>query len=371
MPHPFDENAAYMRTNIRIIPELRSVHVERETLQTPRTTLYFNHMYDLSSTPPRTFTKCTFRLAAQTLFKSDASVLEIPEPLWVRFLPKNICLVAVWRVGGWLKRRPRKVVAYAIENNDLATLLKPGRLGRLLARPFSFALGIWMRANIQKIAYGSDGALATYCSLPFVETIPHRKFLELPKAIHPLGISGENNIEARALFIGELAERKGISDLMRAWELVEQQDSTVKLVIVGGGPFEEVVDSWVAAKPSQRRFLGKILHEDIENELAFSTVLVAPSKRWGRWREQIGLPIKEALSHGLTIVTTAETGLAHWLQLNGHHVLVEPTPEKLSRTIQHALANPLERKCVGEGLPQHDNRIVADSWLYSRKPETR
>ncbi len=347
------------------------MHVERESFQTHGITLYFNQMYDLNVTPQLPFMKCTFGRAAWTLLTSDASILEIPEPLWVRFLPKNMFFVATWRLGGLLKNKPKIVVTYAIENNEINSLVKPGAWGRLLARPFALTLGFWMRVNISRIAYGSDGANATYCAMPFVRSIPSQQFLELPEASPLWGRAGDKGMATRAIFIGELTDRKGILELMLAWEIVERSNSEFNLAIVGGGQYEESVRSWAAERPEQRRFLGKVLHEDIEGELILSKVLVAPSKRWGRWREQIGLPIKEGLAHGLTVVTTTETGLAHWLESNDHHVLQELTPEKLANAIQLALTDPLTRDSIVQKLPLQDNRIIADSWLNSNKMEKR
>lgn len=371
MPHPTNECANHIHSNLRIIPELRSVHIERESFRTHGITLYFKQMYDLNITPEFPFIKCTFWRAARTLLTSDASILEIPEPLWVRFLPKNVFLVATWRLGGLLKNKPKKVVTYAIENNEIRSLIRPGAWGKLLAPPFALALGLWMRANIARIAYGSDGANSTYYALPFVSSIASHQFLELPEASPLWGRPGEKATEKRAIFIGELTDRKGVLELMNAWEIVERSDSKISLAIVGGGQYDERVRSWAEERPEQRIFLGKVPHENIERELIASQVLVAPSKRWGRWREQIGLPIKEGLAHGLTVVTTTETGLAHWLESNDHHVLQQLTPENLANAIQVALAEPLTRDSVVRGLPQQDNRIIADRWLNSNNTEKR
>jgi glycosyltransferase involved in cell wall biosynthesis len=99
--------------------------------------------------------------------------------------------------------------------------------------------------------------------------------------------------------------------------------------------------------------------------LEHASILVAPSLREGRWREQVGNPILEALATGTTVVTTTETGIADWLLDHGHHV-IRPAHlrERLGPAIIDALQQPLPIDRVLASLPTEDGRALADAWLH-------
>ncbi len=162
----------------------------------------------------------------------------------------------------------------------------------------------------------------------------------------------ESLCEAKALFVGELDDRKGILDVMSAWPSVEDAMPEAVLTVVGGGQYAELVQRWCAERPGTRVFCGFLSHEDTGRHFTDAAVLLAPSRRSGRWREQIGLPVVEALSAGLTVVTTDETGLAHWLLGEGHTVLPEKElGSQLGVAITDALRSPISRDKVLESLP--------------------
>jgi glycosyltransferase involved in cell wall biosynthesis len=78
------------------------------------------------------------------------------------------------------------------------------------------------------------------------------------------------------------------------------------------------------------------------------------------------LPIGEALAHGLTVVTTNETGLATWLADNGHTVIDEKhVATELGDAIVTALKNQLQPSAVETALPSIPGRIEADKWLHT------
>jgi glycosyltransferase involved in cell wall biosynthesis len=153
--------------------------------------------------------------------------------------------------------------------------------------------------------------------------------------------------------------------LIEAWPQVEKIDPSAQLEILGDGPLRDTVQNWVAAKPDTRRWDGMVPREQILKTMQRATVLVAPSVRDGRWREQVGRPILEGLASGLTIVTTTETGLARWLMAHGHCV-INPGDLRahLGTEIIDVLRAPLAVQQVQDALPDEDGRIAADIWLH-------
>ncbi|MRK02430.1 glycosyltransferase [Aeromicrobium sp. S22] len=351
-------------TAIRVLPELRAVQVEQGLLMTPAMHWFFDTNYDLFETSiPPGFERMSLRRAAWRLLSSNASVLEVPEPLWARFLPQNMTLVVAWRLGGLLRLRNRKARTYAIENNSPSEAL----FGRSIPWPLDvlvrFALGAFMRIFFERVALGTPAAADSYATLPFFRRIEHSMILGLPTP--SLGADEADADPNTAIFVGHLDARKGLPELMIAWSEVEQRLPSASLVVVGAGPLRESVEKWVAARPGSRRYLGQLPHDRILSVVGQAAVVVAPSVRARRWREQVGLPIEEGLSMGRTIVTTSETGLADWLHQHGHSIIASDAPETdLSRALVDALTYPIEPSSVLGSLPTRHGRLVADSWLH-------
>lgn len=358
-------------TSIRIRPELRAAQVERARLMTPALTLYFEEKYDLGATViPSSFQKVSLWECLRILATTEAKVLEVPEPLWLRFGAKNLLLSAVWKGVGLVRRQPRITVAYAIENNDLANLISPARaLHPFIEVAARTAAGFLIRFIVDRFAFGSLTSKNLYHSLKGTKKIPYQLIEELPAAasLNPLGLRDESG--PRAIFVGELDDRKGILDLIDAWPTVERNVPQVSLTIVGAGKHSDFVSKWCREEPSSRIYAGFVQHKEAARLIADSDILVAPSRRAGRWREQIGLPIVEGLSAGLTVVTTDETGLAAWLTGNGHTVLAEASVRRdLPGALVRALQEPLQRDAVLAALPETPGRIAADAWLHALCP---
>ena len=351
--------------SIRILPELRAVQVERDLHMTRCRTLFLDEKYDLGETRlPPSMTKVTLRRAVIELFCARERILEVPEPLWLRFLPTELILVLAWKIGGLFQGRARETVTYAIENNDVDDIIfgwrKPRNWLRALARLF---LRSFVSVAFDRIAFGSEGARNTYDSLRFSSRVLTRQWDELPATSAALE---RHSSPGSALFVGRLEARKGLHELIAAWADVEKILPHATLTIVGDGELADQVASWSDAKPTTRKWIGQVEHGEVAGLMELNDVLVAPSIRWGRWREQIGLPISEGLGAGLTIVTTSETGLAGWLKENGHEVIdsnmlhIELVPR-----LVRALQKPLSVDAVVKSLPPVSGRLAADNWLHS------
>lgn len=355
-------------TSMRIVPELRAAHIERHRLGTPAELLYLDTNYDLAGTALTDgIHRVTLGGALRRFLTTTARTLEVPEPLWMRFWPKHLALVLGFKAAGVLRGRKHRVVTYAMENNDVATLVG-GRRGApaWLVRTVAVVIGSTARATIDRIAFASAASRAAYAHLPFTAGIEQAITTELPRpsatTVEPTPLT--------CVFVGVMEERKGIRELMGAWTTVETMVPGARLVMVGPGPLQAEAASWAAASPSSRHVVGRLPHAEAATILQAGSVLVAPSVPDGRWKEQIGLPIKEALAAGLTVVTTAQTGLAPWLRAHGHEVVDLDRPAfrgRLAFAIARALRAPLERKAVRRSLPQRDGRLTADAWLHGLK----
>ncbi|WP_194944204.1 glycosyltransferase family 4 protein [Aeromicrobium sp. S22] len=256
------------------------------------------------------------------------------------------------------------MVTYAIENNDLETLVgkRSGAAHFLVVA----GLRIYIRHFVDRMAFGSPSAASAYASLIDGDgggkSDKYGRFVELPAPRRGGHLDAPS---ADAIFVGELSIRKGVEHLMAAWELVEKQCSGVRLRVVGTGPLTDKVVAWCSVSPETRDYVGFVEHRALDAHIDQCAVLVAPSRRSGRWREQIGLPIVEGLAAGLTIVTSRDTGLAGWLEAQGHQVIrSEYEVAELADAVLGALATPIPKESVVESLPIEPQRISADRWLH-------
>jgi glycosyltransferase involved in cell wall biosynthesis len=102
------------------------------------------------------------------------------------------------------------------------------------------------------------------------------------------------------LFVGQLIERKGIFQLLRAFSGLARG----RLWLVGEGPLREYIER-AADGDSRIRYLGHLRAEELARVYAAADVLVVPSLY-----EVWGLVVNEALEHGLPVIATDQTGAA-------------------------------------------------------------
>lgn len=351
------------QSTLRLIPELRNYHVALAPALRPSESMYFDRKYDLDGDEPAGFERTTLRGALRRVLSRRYTELVIWEPLWVRMLPRHVLLVLAWRLR---TLRPRPVVSYAMENNDLHSLMVGrGSIPKWAVDAFAAVLGAYLRVTYSRIAYASEGSASIYRSLPFVAGITSRVIPNLPRRreIKERQVSG-----GPVVMVARMETRKGTDVIMRTWPEVEAAIPSARIVVIGGGPEEQAMGAWARERPTSRSFLGALSHQRVLEQLEGASVLVLPSVRDGRWREQIGLPIHEALVNGLTVVTTDETGLAGMLSNAGH--LVVPAAEVLEGlpgALQHAIAAPLSREDVVSILPDEDGRVEADRWMRAAR----
>jgi glycosyltransferase involved in cell wall biosynthesis len=100
------------------------------------------------------------------------------------------------------------------------------------------------------------------------------------------------------LYLGRLAEAKGVRLLMAAWdELAADGGVGVPLVIAGTGPLEPEVTAWAAGRDDVR-YVGLYDTAECREAIARSVAVVAPST----WLEAFGLVVVEAMAAGVPVV---------------------------------------------------------------------
>lgn len=114
-------------------------------------------------------------------------------------------------------------------------------------------------------------------------------------SVHP--DNRPTNDRLRVIFVGGLGQAKGLGYLLEA---AQRHERHIELTLVGKRlsaliPEQRVLD--------RHRWIPSLAHDDLLAEMSRQDVLVLPSLHEG-----FGLVILEAMSQGLTVITTAHTG---------------------------------------------------------------
>ena len=123
----------------------------------------------------------------------------------------------------------------------------------------------------------------------------------------------------QALFVGVLELYKNIDGLADAWRMVARELPQARLVIVGEGARESVVERLLAELPGQTRWVRRLAAEEVARALDDSTLLVLPSRSEG-----LGRVVVEAMSRGRAVVATRVGGPVELVDDGRTGLLVPP-----------------------------------------------
>lgn len=174
-----------------------------------------------------------------------------------------------------------------------------------------------------------------------------------PAYVVPMGawlervpVTREDGYEARrAVFLGHLVERQGVSTLLGALAALNRRDINVSADIVGRGPLEEplrreAAELGLAETVTFHGFVPR--HEDVERILAAASVGVAAYEHGSFTQYADPGKLKAYLAAGLPIVTTAVPPNARELEQAGAAVVVDSSPEALAGAVERLLDAPDE-----------------------------
>ena len=350
---------------LRVLPKVRSEHFERTRDRTGRVTIYRARYDDLESSALDAGTR---RVSIATAWlwgmRRRWDVVELPEPLWLRALPLTLSVGLAVRVSDLVRRRRTTITTYLLENNDPDALLRG-----LPGGPEGVLVGIVrlvVNRLYDRVALGSPSAGDCYARLRLlVHCCEVADFEALSPACAGEDASAKSPTVA---FVGALERRKGLPDLLAAWGASGLADQGWELRVAGSGPLAGALADAAAADRSIVA-LGPLGRRDIHGLLSGASVVVLPSRRDGRWREQIGLSIVEGLAHGCRVVATPDSGLAAWLRRHGHRVLSPGfAVDELAEALRGAADDRLTPDQVRATLPAIDGRTEAEDWMYAARP---
>jgi glycosyltransferase involved in cell wall biosynthesis len=155
----------------------------------------------------------------------------------------------------------------------------------------------------------------------------------------------ESTVDGRILFLGRLAPKKRVSDLIRAFNQMEEEYDA-ELVIVGEGPQKDELEKLTAELGLTDRvtFAGRVDSDEIPRYYASAELFVLPSVWEGH-----PLTLLEAWAAGCPVIASDVEGIAEFVEHGETGHLVEPEqPAELADALRYAFDNPDERREWGE-----------------------
>jgi phosphatidylinositol alpha-1,6-mannosyltransferase len=186
-----------------------------------------------------------------------------------------------------------------------------------------------------------------------------RKFRPFPKERkrknkNNLGFAAQKII----LFVGRLAEKKGVSYLIKAMPAVLRTFKNSRLLIIGFGPKERPLKKLVYGLKLEKKvnFLGKIANDKLANYYNLADVFVTPSIR-AKEGDQEGLPnvILEAMASATAIISTDTGGISDLIKHKKTGLLVN---QKSSKELAGAIVSLLKNKKLREKLAKNARKHV-------------
>ncbi|MFI8849319.1 glycosyltransferase [Streptomyces sp. 891-h] len=147
------------------------------------------------------------------------------------------------------------------------------------------------------------------------------------------------------LYLGRLAEAKGVRLLMAAWDRIAAEGGVgVPLVIAGAGPLEQEVTAWAAGRDDVR-YAGLYDPAECRQAIARSVAVVAPST----WLEAFGLVVVEAMAAGVPAVAAGHGAFTELVEDGLTGLLHRPgEPASLAACLRRVTAEPARNREMGQ-----------------------
>ena len=165
----------------------------------------------------------------------------------------------------------------------------------------------------------------------------------------------------RLLFLGNLSDAKGVSDLLLALAHPSLQISGLEVRIAGGGDLVRYQDfARQLNLQAVVRFEGWCDQRKVSALLADCDVLVLPSHD-----EVLPLAILEGLAHGVAVVTTPVGEIPSLLTHGSTAVFVKPgDPESIAAGLDDVLRQPERRQLLGQnGRSLYQERFCLEKFF--------
>ena len=171
------------------------------------------------------------------------------------------------------------------------------------------------------------------------------------------------NAVKRLLFVGNLSERKGVTDLLTALANPGFKDFPLELVLAGDGDIRSYQDKANALGLEKKvRFTGWVGQKEVADLMAQADLLVLPS-----YDEGLPLVILEALGNGVAVVCTPVGEIPFVLRHGVTACFVEPGDVSgLAKALQDLLRQPeLIQTLEGNGRTLYEQKFSLSRFFFN------
>ncbi len=167
------------------------------------------------------------------------------------------------------------------------------------------------------------------------------------------------------LFLGRIEERKGLIYLLKAFKILNQKFSNLRLIIVGDGPLEQECKRFVRNNKLKEVIFEGRVSGSIAPYYRTADIFISPAL----YRESFGLVLLEAMACGAPVVAFANQGYKEVLKnKSSGRFLTKPKDYKaLAKKIEVLIKTPSLREEVSKKgikeVKQYSWQIVTDQIL--------
>lgn len=241
---------------------------------------------------------------------------------------------------------------------DLPKQMDLGRIQRAVFRLAFLRPYRWVLQNSTHLFALSEGdklKLEQFLSEPSVSVIPNG--VDMSQSTPQRRRNGENlanlsSDESLLLFVGKIRRSKGVSDLLSAFERLEED---AKLVIVGQGQESELVKQIETLDTDSVLYLGYLDKRDLDTLYHRADLFVFPTRS-----DVFPLVTLEAMAAGTPVVSTTVGGIPEQVSEETGNLVPPKQPDELAGAIDELLDNDVKRAEMSE---EAMNRVQREfSW---------
>ncbi|MBF0687196.1 MAG: glycosyltransferase family 4 protein [Cellulomonas sp.] len=233
--------------------------------------------------------------------------------------PVDVVHATTWAV-------PPRSAPLVVTVHDVAFLHEPDHFTARGNSYFRRALEVVRReadAIVVPSQATADDCAAVGLDLARVHVVPHGVRVPRPSAEAVADLARRHGLERPyVLWCGTLEPRKNLPALLDAFAAVADRHPDLALALAGpdgwGDAAEQVALRWGQLPADRVVRLGRLSHDDLHAAYAGARAFCFPSLREG-----FGMPVLEAMAHGVPVVTSAGTPMVEFTQ--GAGLLVDPT----------------------------------------------
>jgi L-malate glycosyltransferase len=167
------------------------------------------------------------------------------------------------------------------------------------------------------------------------------------------------------LFVGRLSDQKGLQYLIGSLPRVLKYDPSIKLLIIGEGPYKKDLDKKIDNLELRRyiEFLGSLSSSDVAKYYNYSDVFVIPSLATNTGTEALGLTLLEAMSSGCSVIGTNVGGIPSIIKNGSNGMLVK---QKSSLDLSSAIISLLKDKKKAKKLAMKGSKYAKENYSWDK-----